>query len=359
MGAHKGWRVRLDKRRGTWRGLVWDPAAEEYTSKTFPDQRSAREWARLGAAQLATGVASVAVPDGEVATAEAAKDYLSELAGLGRAAGTLRDLRVILDAFASAVPRLDLPKASAETERWLAGLRSSGQGRGGKPSPVSMARRNKYLINVRALCRWCQRRRGLRVDPTADLRSAQVDQRLKPQFSVDELRKLVGGRDSATRRWVALMALAGLRSDEARTIRWGDLDWDGGVLFVRLDTGGRVKRRKERIVPLLPALREILHPMMGGRDERVCALGAGNLQRAWADYLTARKIQLDGRTPHSCRHTWAGLMTATGVPTALVGAYLGHTSAQTTMGYTQAAARYAMDPVVATWPRGDLRVGPS
>jgi hypothetical protein len=46
------------------------------------------------------------------------------------------------------------------------------------------------------------------------------------------------------------------------------------------------------------------------------------------------------------------MLTATGVPTALVGAYLGHTAAATTMLYTKLAASYVNS--VAGWERGEL-----
>jgi integrase len=299
-----------------------------------------------------------AILAGPVMTADAVRDYLLELKSLGRAEGTLKDLAVILGAFATALPRLDDPQAESLVEAWLNTLTSSGKGRGGKGERVSPGRRNKYLVCTRALCRWAMRRRKLTVDPTADLRMATLNDRLKPQFTVAELRLLLGGKDSMTRRWVLLMALCGLRADEARCMRWCDCDWLGGILMVRLASGGKIKRGRERIVPVQPGLREALEPFTDTKhpERAIAGLGKCNLNRAWDDYLVPRNITQNGRTPHSCRHTYAGLMTATGVPTALVGAYLGHSSAQTTMGYTRLAARYAQDPEVKTWARGELPI---
>lgn len=47
-------------------------------------------------------------------------------------------------------------------------------------------------------------------------------------------------------------------------------------------------------------------------------------------------------------------MTATGVPGALLGAYLGHSSADTTAIYTKLASRYAQ--AVGGWARGEFRL---
>jgi integrase len=352
-----GWYVREVRRAG--RPVRWEAgvrSAGKYRTRSFTSEGLARGWAREEAARevLQPGQGQVVA----VAwTADLAREYLAELRTLGRAAATVADVRRMLAAFAAAVPRLDGPGAAAQAGQWIGGLQGTGKGRGGRVAALAPARRNKYLVNARALCRWAVRSRGLREDPTRHLRMASVDERLRPQCSVAELRELVTARrDSATWRWVALMVYAGLRSDEARWMRWRDLDWGAGVLTVSLESGARVKRRRERLVPIQSELAALLRPLAGAPGDRVVDLGPGNLGRAWRDLLAARGIELRGRTPHSCRHSYAGLMTATGVPTALVGAYLGHSAAQTTLRYTQLAARYAQDPEVATWSRGELRL---
>lgn len=218
MGMHKGWRLRKELRG--WRAMVLIRGTGNYRSKTFPAREDAVAWAQVEAAGVLTGH----LPNFRaqtIMTELAVADYLAELTSLGRADGTLRDLGVMLGAFAKAWPRLDLVTVK-DVEGWLLGLRTTGRGRGKAGERLSPARVNKVLVNVRALCRWCQRRRGLRQDPTIDLRMRQVDDVIKPQFSVVECRSLLTGKDSATRRWVALMLLAGLRSDEARCLRWGD-----------------------------------------------------------------------------------------------------------------------------------------
>jgi integrase len=150
------------------------------------------------------------------------------------------------------------------------------------------------------------------------------------------------------------MVYAGLRADEARMIRWRDFEWSAGMLMVKLDAGGQVKRRRERIVPIQDELREFLEPYEGKPADPVCGLGPGNLGRAFEDYLHYRGIERAGRTPHSCRHSYAALMTATGVPIQLVGAWMGHSNFKTTMEYTKMAARYSFDKRVQSWERGEM-----
>lgn len=71
--------------------------------------------------------------------------------------------------------------------------------------------------------------------------------------------------------------------------------------------------------------------------------------------FTARQgIAIGERSPHSLRHTYAGLMTATGVPSIMLAAWMGHVSMATTAGYAQMAMRFHV--VAQAWPRGQFRL---
>lgn len=353
MGEHKGWWVR-STRYGTAQAGV--RLGSGYKTKTFATAALARAWARSESSGVRLGRTSRALlMPNQVMAERLAEDYLADLTARGRSPNHLRDVRLILRSLAKAVPCLTSESAAEDIERWVNTLRTTGKGRGGKPGAVSPARRNKYLMTVRGLCRWALRRKRMPEDPTLALELASVPDYLKPQLSIEECRRLAGhGRDSKTWRWAILMLYAGLRSDEARCLRWGDVDWAGKCLFVRLSSGAAVKRQRERIVPMQPELQRLLEPLQGGSSAAISGLGKANLGRSFADLLTACKITADGLSPHSLRHTYAGVMTATGEPTALVGAYLGHTEAKTTMGYTKLAVRYVS--AVSGWPRGEMRL---
>lgn len=358
MSEHKGWRVRFDARRSSWRGEVRIEGA--YRVKTFKGnaaEKEARAWARLeaGGVQLGRPSASLLSP-AQVSTDALVEVYLERLTALNRSPSYMSDAHLMLRSLAKAVPVLSAPHADDQIERWLAGLKSSGGGRGGATGTIGPARRNKYLMMVRAMCRWALRKKRLATDPTTTIDYAAVSSYLKPQFSIQEARVLVSHTDSETHRWFLLMLYAGLRADEARCLRWSDIDWSGGSILLRLAGGARIKRRKERIIALQPELRALLQPHVGLPDTRILRLGSGNLQRAFRDLLIAADIPIDGRSPHSCRHTYAGLMAATGIPTTLLRAYLGHASEKTTHAYAEMAARHVHG--VERWPRGVFRLMP-
>lgn len=354
MGTHKGWRIRREPRSGRWRGAV--RIGGGYRTRTFDDAAAARAWARQEAALVQVGTPSLAVllPRGGDGTAVLTAGYIADLTARNRSPSHCRDALLILTGLAAACPQLQAADASERIERWLAHLESNGRGRG-YAGPVSPARRNKYLTVVRGLCRWAMDRDRLERDPCRAIRTAAVPDYMKPQPTIDEARALArSDQGTAAWRWALLMLYAGLRSDEARLIRWGDIDWSGGALQIVLASGANIKRERERLVPIQPELELLLRPRAGGGGDAVCGLSPCNLRRHWAGVLTRAGIERSDLTPHSLRHAYAGMLTATGEPTALVGAYLGHSEASTTLGYVKLAARYVAG--ARGWPRGELHL---
>lgn len=79
------------------------------------------------------------------------------------------------------------------------------------------------------------------------------------------------------------------------------------------------------------------------------------LKRQWLNrFCCDLKIDIGERTLHSLRHSHAGIMTATGQPSLLLSAHLGHTSVQTTQIYVKMATRYSA--AVIGWPRGQIKL---
>jgi integrase/recombinase XerC len=351
-GSHSvGWRTR--KRAGSWLGLVRIPGENREESKSFDAQAKAREWARRRHADLLTGAGWAAKRvDGE--TESLSEDYLADLKARGRVESHRREVKRVLGMLAKAVPNLQAAGAAVAVERWLNEATASN----------ARATRNRWLVTVRGLCRWAMRRRRLERDPTEMLERASVPEYLRPQFTVDELQRCLAQSHYRCPRGdepkadpyhllFAVLAYTGLRFQEAAHLRWEDIDWLGRVVMVRLAAGGRVKRQRERLVPLQAELAEILEPHR--KDAGHLFKGKSwNPTRGFQNFLTRARVLVEGRSPHSLRHTYAGIMTASGVPGPLLSAYLGHTSAATTMEYTKLAARFVS--VTAGWRRGEMRI---
>lgn len=344
MGDHKGWTV--GQVRGAHVGRVREDG--RYRSRSFPTKSAATRWAQDQANQLRLQPAAVAAAG--TRTAALAKAYLADLERRGRVATHIRDTKWMLDQLAQHVGDLGAKDATEAIERWLGRYRRPDT-KAKRARPLSARTRNKYLVAVKSLCNWAVERHRLDRSPAAVIGEEKEPDRLRAQLSVDELRHLLAQRDDPYHLTFAVYVFAGLRAAEAEALRGAAADVAGGWMRV---VG---KGNKERLVPIqaqlapLIAVRKRACPRP---EARLCPRLSAAAGRDFKRFLKRHQIGVNGRSPHSCRHTYAGLMTATGVPSLLLAEYLGHASTGTTAKYSRLAARYVAQ--VSGWPRGEFQL---
>lgn len=159
-------------------------------------------------------------------------------------------------------------------------------------------------------------------------------------------------------RDTALMLLlygSGLRINEALSLNIRDIPASDNALRV---TG---KGNKQRIVPLLPAVRTgladylKLHPnptpdqplFLGVRGGR---LAAGVVQKTLRDFRRLNGLP-EHATPHALRHSFATHLLAGGADLRSIQELLGHTSLSTTQRYTDVDTAELMSVWANTHPR--------
>ena len=136
-----------------------------------------------------------------------------------------------------------------------------------------------------------------------------------------------GGRFSKdAAAFVELLAYSGLRTGEAKWLRWKDCDLDGGVIIVRGDPTLGTKNGRIRRVPIISALQEfltrqrVLAPKASPSDF-VCAV---NEAQKSIDHAVA-KLGIPRITHHDLRHLFATTCIESGVDIPTVSKWLGHT----------------------------------
>ncbi|NTU80615.1 MAG: tyrosine-type recombinase/integrase [Chloroflexales bacterium] len=252
-----------------------------------------------------------------------------------------------------------------------------------KPSTI-----NRGLSTLRRFGDWLVAEHLLSESPAKGVRDLPLEEhspRSLPDDAVDAVLRAVQGEEEKALRLrdgalLALLAYAGLRSQEACDVQLRDLDLDGSSVVVR-----RGKGRKARRVPLhsdavallrrylhevrcpsgMPATgtdveREPLlmaqdrtkdgHPMVPGMSTRLvrhrvallCERAAEQLRSAAnkeprlerAGQLLQMAAQLDAASPHSLRHSLARRMLRRGADLSEVQRVLGHSRLSTTGIYT-------------------------
>ncbi len=239
----------------------------------------------------------------------------------------------------------------ADLRAWLA--HEAGLG-------TANATRARHLSAVRSLYRFLARHRGLS-NPAPGLlgtprarpplpRALTAPQALAVATGIGEASDtaLVQARDTAL---FTLLYGAGLRINEALSLDLGSVRADADTLVVQ-GKGG-----KQRLVPLLPAVRDALAAWLQAHPDRQPAsplfvgvkggrLAARVAQRTMATFRAMAGLPAHA-TPHALRHSFATHLLAGGADLRSIQEMLGHASLSTTQRYT------SVDPtqLQAIWRR--------
>lgn len=258
---------------------------------------------------------------------------------------------------------------------WFAGLRldqidveevelyAAAKRREGRIGPTYL---NKTLATLRAVMRDAVRYGRIARNPADDVRVASVRFNGSYLDSAEQIVALIDAagtldragrlRQGHGRALLATLTLAGLRIDEALSLRWEDVNLAAGRLRVR----GTKTAAAERSVDLLAPLRDELSALKARRDPERTALVFGttngrkdspsNVRRrtlAGAVEVANEQLATDDRellpqrlTPHSLRRTYASLLVALGKDPRYVMGQLGHTDPALTLRvYAREVAR--------------------
>jgi len=228
----------------------------------------------------------------------------------------------------------------ADLRAWLAHLAASGL------SPASRAR---ALSAVRGFFRFLARTGGPANPAAAAVgaprRRPPVPRALAEADALSVLARIsaedepwVAARDAAI---AALLYGAGLRIAEALALRRGEAPLPGSEAGLRV----RGKGSKERVVPVLPAVRERIAAYLalcphglGPGDPLFVGVRGGplNQRQVRAAMIALRRaIGLpEHATPHALRHSFATHLLENGADLRVIQDLLGHASLSTTQRYT-------------------------
>ncbi len=224
--------------------------------------------------------------------------------------------------------------------------------------------RARKLSAISTFFRFLKKRHGFQNTALALITRPRAKRRLPRPLSEDAARAIctdIGeGQDTPAlqARDEALFTLlygAGLRINEALLLDIANLPAADDSLRV---TG---KGNKQRIVPLLPAVRTALatylelHPdpspasplFLGARGAR---LNAGVAQKILRNHRRDRNLP-EHATPHALRHSFATHLLAGGADLRAIQELLGHASLSTTQGYTDVETSALMDVWRKAHPR--------
>ena len=238
-------------------------------------------------------------------------------------------------------------------------------------SGAGNATRARQLAAIRSFMRFLARRHGIAPLAIAGMRGPKRVQPVPRALNVTDARAVgveIGDVHHGERpeyqaaRDVALFTLlygCGLRISEALGLSVNEAPLPGQDAALRI----RGKGGKERVVPVLPVVREAIAAwlthrggaepdaplFMGARGKR---LDPAVAQKSLRDYRRLAGLP-EHATPHALRHSFATHLLAGGADLRAIQELLGHASLSTTQRYTAVDA----EGLLATWrlahPRAD------
>ncbi len=140
-------------------------------------------------------------------------------------------------------------------------------------------------------------------------------------------------------------------------LAWEDIKWTERRVHIKMKPQYRLKGQKERYAPLPDELVDILRPMAkphGWIVDDKTRINRKTWRWFFMKLLRVASVKVDGRSPHSTRHTWAALSIASGLDSFLVMELAGHSNLSTTLRYARSASFYR--DAVKGWAKGEFRL---
>lgn len=222
----------------------------------------------------------------------------------------------------------------------------------------------RALAAVRSFFRYLARENILENAAARSVRTPRVQRGLPRPLSESDASRTIEQAGEHDVEWmaardVALLTLlygAGLRISEALSLRRGDVPLPASLTILG-------KGSKERVVPLLPAVREAIDsyerlvPFTGAKDTPLFLSRRGKPMSPREAQLLMQKLRgalglSERATPHALRHSFATHLLSNGGDLRSVQELLGHASLSTTQNYTQIDTKRLMDVYEKAHPRG-------
>jgi integrase len=333
-----------DEAKGRWYAAVsvgYGPDGKTWRRHKISGRTRAEVAAKLRELQAEQDLGAQSAPGYTVQ--RAVDDWLAE--GLdGRSAGTVTLNRNVLKPVTAIIGDIELRKLTAhDVRRALTQLASNHSSRSVVIAHNSLTRALRHAEANRHI-----------LHNAAALVDTPKGQRGRPSkaLTAEQAAALVKAAGQARLgAYVVLCLLTGIRTEEARALRWDHVDLDGGTVAVwrSVRHGGDTKTAKSRRTLGLPhaageALRE--HHKRQASEKLAAGalwkdhglvfttrvgtqLDAGNVRRQFKATCKAAGIGEDW-APRELRTSFVSLLSASGVPVEEIARLAGHSSSRTT-----------------------------
>lgn len=190
--------------------------------------------------------------------------------------------------------------------------------------PLAPSSRGTHLRHIQAAYVYAIKAGRIRTNPSLDLRSPKPGTREPRTIPTADLKEMKA-RIQTTRDWLwfHLLAYTGMRRAEVIGLKWDDGDEDASVLRLEHQTIRVIgKGRKDRLIPIHPALGDVLIDHRGAPGQFVIPSdGKRGMASQTVQEMTKRLSPT--YTPHDFRRTVTTSLEVNGVDTRIIDRIMG------------------------------------
>jgi integrase len=321
--------VRIFLKGETWWANYQARGHQKRTSLRTTNKKEARRRALLLEADLLRGHAE---PGGKSSSIDAAIDsYRSYLKAERRSKKTLAKYNKVLDRVRVLACQFHRKTVAGVDLQFIDAYRKDRTEAEAAPKTIY----NETMI-VRRLVNFAKSRRLITTDPLAGLRLREPKPSPQPCWSAAEVDQILAAADGTYVLAYTILADTGLRIRELKHLTWDDVDFDNNVVHIRPKADWKPKTGDQRAVPMSPRVRSLLEKLPRRSTWILTAPAsakypAGDHQISERRLLKAlkvilRKLGLRGHL-HTFRHFFISRALTTGIPEAVVRAWVGHVDA--------------------------------
>ena len=342
--GHNDGSIYKDEAKGRWYGAIslgYGPDGKTWRRHKVSGRTRAEVVGKLK--QLQAERDSGVEPERAYTVQRAVDDWLAE--GLdGRSARTVRLNHDVLQLVTAILGGIELRKLTAHDVRRA--LVQMAAGNSSRTVTLTHNALTRALRHAEA-----NRHVGHNVAALVDTPKGQPGRPSKALTAEQAAAVLTAARESRLGAYVVLCLMTGIRTEEARALRWDHVDLDAASVAVwrSVRLGGDTKTSKSRRTLGLPqAVVEALREHRIRQDEERLAAGelwrdlglvftttvgteldAANVRRSFRAICRAAGVE-GNWTPRELRTSFVSLLSASGVPVEEIARLAGHSSSRTT-----------------------------
>ena len=148
-------------------------------------------------------------------------------------------------------------------------------------------------------------------------------------------------------RMIDFCLRTGARRGELVNVRWMDIDFDSGLVYIRNQPEFTTKSKRGRAIPISKKLRQMLdemRPENANPTDKLFNTGYWSFGSRFRDAVQKAGLPLS-ITPHVLRHTFCSFLVMRGTPMATVRELMGHSDFSTSLIYSHLSKGHLTDSV--------------